>query len=89
MTIQLDEKELYKAIERLGFIRLFNPDSDKRQYRLPMKQGELYPRYHLIVRKVVMTKYRLVDIHIDWEPHTNSESEHPLINQLIESIKQQ
>lgn len=89
MKITLYYKQWARVKKQLGLVKLEDKINYKgyikKCYTLPIKPNRFYPRFHFETQFI--SKYRhIVDIHIDWVRHTESDGFHPLIDELVEKI---
>lgn len=65
-VIRCSEQQLHDMMEANGFKGIRNTYG---QYRARIGKGN-YPRFHLFVKRLP-NKVKILDLHIDFEPHTN------------------
>ena len=89
MKIKIPYLQWKKAKNQLGVKRLADKVNYKglvkHSYVLSVIKGKRYPRYHFETQFIDYYKH-IIDIHIDWIPHTESDSFHPLIDKIVSKI---
>lgn len=95
MMIHMSYKAWKQAKRDLKLVKSHNTKNrntgqDCHSYLLTFSPKNYYPRFHLLTSDYYRRKIkyqRLIDIHIDFEPHKNSVEVHQKIMDLVEILK--
>lgn len=83
-VIRVSEEQLHILLTKNHFVGIANKFDNFRR-RLNKNQPEKYPRYHLLISRFP-NKVKLLDLHIDFVPHTHYTNNHILIATMLEEF---